>query len=268
MGLKKIKQLSALLAFFISSPTFSQYCPGFQSGNPANTLITVNFYTFGGIFIKSCNCQLDGNAFKCGNCLPDSFQSYQYTLNGAVQHCSNILVLPVELLEYKATVSNGDVTISWTTETERDNAEFIVERSSDGVDYVAFQTVEGAGNSETLRRYFVLDSDPLKGTNYYRLSQRDVNGTLVRLAIVSADFSSILSGMVLAPNPARGQTSLQLPLHAPEQEFEVSITTSVGRTVQSFRTAEDMPLELPSGVYQVVARSGSQVWSEKLIVLD
>jgi hypothetical protein len=74
--------------------------------------------------------------------------------------------------------------------------------------------------------------------------------------------------MVFAPNPASGQTTLQLPLHAPEQEFEVSVTNSLGRIVQSFRTTEDTRLELPSGVYQVVARSGLQVWSEKLVILD
>jgi hypothetical protein len=254
-----------LVVPFIS---LAQPCPGFQSGNPANHLYTVNFYDVQGNYIKSCECQLTGNAFKCGNCLPSGFLIYQYVYNGVEQDCYNTVVLPVGLLGFNATVSNGDVTLSWTTETERDNAEFILERSSDAVDYVPFGKTPGAGNSLTLQSYSMLDSDPLKGTSYYRLSQRDINGTLTVLAIVSIGLSANGPGLVFAPNPAQGQMLLQLPLHAQGQEFDVSVTNSIGETVRFFRTTEDMQLELPSGIYQVVARSGSQVWSEKLVVLD
>jgi hypothetical protein len=268
MRLINLRRILALLAFFGSSSAFGQYCPGFQSGNPANSLTTVTFYAINGSFIKSCNCQLDGNALKCGNCLPDEFYSYEFLYNTVVQHCTNMQVLPVELLEFKATVFNGDVTLSWTTETERDNAEFIIERSSDAVDYVLFRKTAGAGNSLTQQSYSIPDSDPLKGTSYYRLSQRDINGTLTVLAIVSIELSANGAGLVFAPNPAQGQTLLQLPLHSKGQEFDVVITNGVGQTIDAFRTTEDTRLELPSGVYQVTARSGGQVWSDKLVVID
>jgi hypothetical protein len=260
--------ITAIFLGTFSFTVYAQPCPGFDSGNPANNQYTVSFYNGGGQFITNCDCQLTGNGFKCGNCLPSGFSTYQYVSNGVLLSCANAVVLPVELTAFTATVSNGDVQLSWTTETERDNEEFIIERSEDAVDYVSFAKVSGAGNSITPLHYSLSDTDPLRGISYYRISQRDINGTVTQLAIVSVELSSAVSGTVIAPNPSQGMTVLQLPLHTGEVVFDVVISDELGKVIRTLQLTENTNLELPTGVYRVVVRVDSQTWSEKLIIMD
>jgi hypothetical protein len=259
--------ITAALLLLFSFNGYSQPCPGFGSGNPANNEYTISFYN-NGQFITSCDCQLTGGNFKCGNCLPASFTTYQYVFNGVLITCPIPVPLPVELTAFTATVDNGDVQLSWTTETEQDNQEFFIERSEDAIDYVVFGKVPGAGNSTGRLNYSVPDTDPLRGISYYRLSQRDFNGRVEHLAVVSVELSSTLTGTVIAPNPSSGKVLLQVPLHRGEQSYDVMICNALGEVVRQLQITEDTGVELTSGMYQVVMRSGSQTWSEKLVILN
>ena len=54
-------------------------------------------------------------------------------------------VLPVELLEFKAHLDNGNVRVSWTTATEINNDYFTVERSHDGIHFVEIKVLTWSG---------------------------------------------------------------------------------------------------------------------------
>ena len=265
----KLPGIAGVVSFLIFALTASaQPCPGFQNGNPANHLQTVTFYDVSGNVIASCECQLTGNAFKCGNCLPSGtlFTTYQYISGGTPVNCINAVILPVELTRFEAAVTASGVTLSWTTETERDNQEFILERSSDGVAFSPFVTVKAAGNSLEPTDYTAEDNDPVSGLSYYRLSQRDVNGTVTELGFVAVETNTILTDIVLAPNPSNGASVLHLPLHTGTQEFAVTVSDYSGKTILAQTTTEDLSLSLPAGFYQVTVVSGAQRWSEKLAV--
>jgi hypothetical protein len=261
-----VRFILAAVILITSFDSFAQPCPGFQSGNPGNSNYTIDFYDNNGTFIKSCNCQLTGNSFKCGSCKPTTFLTYEFIFGGVPVNCVNVNVLPVELRHFNAVVTNGDVELVWSTETETDNAEFIIERSEDAQEYTFFAQVPGAGNSTVPLNYSLSDTDPLRGITYYRISQRDVNGTVTQLSIVSVELTSALSGTVIAPNPSQGKTMLQLPLHSGERMYDVVVYDELGKIVRSFQTTEDMPLELTNGVYRVVVLSGMQSWSEKVVI--
>jgi hypothetical protein len=245
----------------------AQNCPGFQPGNPANNIYSVGFFNLADLQIGSCNCQYTGNGFKCGSCLPTGFTTYRYISSGVNIVCLQV-PLPVELKEFNAIVQNGDVQLNWATESERDNSGFILERSSDAIDFTFFTEKKGAINSTVVNHYYSEDTDPLKGIVYYRLSQRDTDGKITRLAIVSVETSSPLSGTLIAPNPSSGIVKLQLPLHNDNEMFDVAIADATGKKVWSFQTAADLEFNLMSGVYSVVVSLGSQSWQEKLVVFN
>lgn len=271
MKSKKLPAVAGLVTFLLFSLTaFAQPCPGFQNGNPANHLQTVTFYDISGYLIASCECQLTGNAFKCGSCLPpaSSFTTYQYISGGTTVNCINAVVLPVELTRFEAVVTALGVTLSWTTESERDNQEFILERSSDGIVFSPFATVKGAGNSLVPTDYAVEDNDPVSGLSYYRLSQRNVSGTVAEIGFVAVETNTTLTDIVLAPNPANGVSMLHLPLHTGTQEFAVTVCDYSGKTVLQQTTTEDLVLNLPAGFYRVTVVSGEQRWSEKLMIMQ
>ena len=88
-------------------------------------------------------------------------------------------LLPVELINFSGSYSNGITKLNWQTASEINNDYFSVERSADGKSWEAIGTVKGFGNSSTVRDYEFKDESPLSldvGEIYYRLQQFDFNG--------------------------------------------------------------------------------------------
>lgn len=83
--------------------------------------------------------------------------------------------LPVSIGKFKASLQNNRVKLDWNTFSETNNEAFIVYRSTDGVTYteIARQTSKGSGANN----YTAYDIKPLNGVNYYRLKQKDLDGT-------------------------------------------------------------------------------------------
>lgn len=85
--------------------------------------------------------------------------------------------LPVELLSFSGkALDNGTNEITWVTATEMNNAYFVVEKSYDGEQWRFVKQVEGAGYSDQVLHYTIVDEKTLIGTTYYRLKQVDYNG--------------------------------------------------------------------------------------------
>jgi hypothetical protein len=85
--------------------------------------------------------------------------------------------LPVSLVEFNATaVDNAQVLCEWMTASETNNDYFTVERSPNTYSFEEVGIVDGAGNSNQLLQYSLLDERPLEGWSYYRLKQTDFNG--------------------------------------------------------------------------------------------
>ena len=99
--------------------------------------------------------------------------------------------LPVSLTSFRAALSNKKVYASWTTQAEINCGLFTVERSSDNINYQPIKSVEGAGNSTTVRHYSVTDNNPLRGVSYYRLKQIDYDGMTTTYPPMSVNNNSM-----------------------------------------------------------------------------
>ena len=111
-----------------------------------------------------------------------SFSSYSAVGNQSI-------VLPTELISFKAIAQKSAVKLDWQTASEIDNDYFTVERSFDGIHFSPFTRLEGAGNSNQTINYSVNDYDYVNGINYYRLIQTDYNGEETISRIESVDMS-------------------------------------------------------------------------------
>ena len=89
---------------------------------------------------------------------------------------SNPTPLPVELLDFSATVVSSGVKLEWSTASEFNSDYFTVYRSSDGKEWTNLTNIPSAGFSNSLRKYNYLDRDPLYNISYYRLKQTDIDG--------------------------------------------------------------------------------------------
>ncbi len=80
--------------------------------------------------------------------------------------------LPVELIHFQASCSQSQILLKWQTAQEFNNEYFEVQRSSDGWNFEAIETIAGAGNSEEPIEYEYIDAEAGNGAFYYRLKQR------------------------------------------------------------------------------------------------
>lgn len=75
-----------------------------------------------------------------------------------------------ELVSFVANGMSGDgISLYWNTAAEVPNTTFIVERSSDRMNWRTAFTQDGEGNHSGYSAYKVMDMAPLPGISYYRL---------------------------------------------------------------------------------------------------
>ena len=84
--------------------------------------------------------------------------------------------MPIELIEFTATLYNKKVNIKWSTASEINNDYFNIERSKNGIDWYIIGTVKGKGNSNQISYYSFYDEKIIEGDTYYRLQQIDFDG--------------------------------------------------------------------------------------------
>lgn len=170
----------------------------------------------------------------------------------AVSGCQNCaLPLPVELLYFDATLlSSGETLLDWVTESERENAYFLIERSSDNASWQSIGKIAGAGSSTTQNSYSFTDTKPMDGMNYYRLQQIDVDGKSA-FSEVKTIYNPIFYSVF--PNPTNSEITITgESLHS---DVIIQILDCVGQTIYTSEMKQgickvDMGA-FASGVYYV-----------------
>ena len=161
----------------------------------------------------SCNSAVPSALSSAYNNQPNLYIRI-YKLNDAVTALNRLRLdnitlqataLPVELTYFQTQATdNQKVNIKWETATEINSSYFVLERSRDAVNYKAIANIEAAGSSTSKKTYNFIDESALFGTNYYRLSQIDRDGTqqVFRPQAVVIDDAYMAFGVF--PNPSIG----------------------------------------------------------------
>lgn len=162
-----------------------------------------------------------------------------YKLNDAVSvlnrlRLDNITLqataLPVELTYFQTQATdNQKVNIKWETATELNSSKFILERSRDAIHYKNIANIEAAGFSSQKKTYSFTDESAFFGTNYYRLSQIDRDGTqqFFRPQAVVIDDAYVAFGVF--PNPSVG-TNFNVKVEDSD-EARLNLTDFSGRII-------------------------------------
>ena len=92
--------------------------------------------------------------------------------------------LPIELLDFSADI-NDQVTLKWSTASERNLDQFIIEVSEDLKEWEDWDQVFAVGNSTENQYYTYTHDFPNEGVIYYRLRCMDENGGSTRSSVIS-----------------------------------------------------------------------------------
>jgi hypothetical protein len=112
--------------------------------------------------------------------------------------------LPVSFIAFQATATpTNTVSISWSTAWEKNNNYFIIERSSDGINFTPIGKIQGKGTFNGNANYQFEDTEPLFGVNYYQLIQVDLNGQTSSAGVRSVSLNNNNIQIVQLPNGIR-----------------------------------------------------------------
>jgi hypothetical protein len=128
--------------------------------------------------------------------------------------------------------------------------------------------VSGNGTTNIQNNYF-LSADATNGTQYFRLSQTDLDGTHEVLQVVSVScMNTVELEVSVYPNPA---TDFVKIVNA--YGCEISIYNSIGTMVKQivnanseFDTCTIDVSDLPTGVYYVSIRNNSNVETKSVVI--
>lgn len=218
-----------------------------------NRLLIAQFTT-NGIF----NAQL---SFKFRQLRPD----YSNVIPTVIQTVANIqfsnvpgqfdlpcamIFLPVGLLNFDAKPVDDRVALNWSTESERDNDYFTIERSKDGTNWEDVRRVVGAGTSNNTIIYSSIDENPYSGISYYRLRQTDFNGYSEVTEMVAVEFYN-KNEISIYPNP--NKTGLLKVAGNNSGIAAVKILSSDGKLVSSTQNTDVILQEINLGLRQFEA---------------
>lgn len=178
-----------------------------------------------------------------------------------------ISLLPVDLVGFKAVGFNQNTKVNWQTYSELNNDYFIIERSSDGNNWEAISTIEGAGNSSETLHYTFMDEEPFLGLSYYRLKQVDFDGTTTFSNIEKVWHSSAFNYDIF-PNPTENGVTIRIN-NKEKTNLLIQIYNLRGEIIDSISSNGDVEqnIELPEelGLYFIKISNGDLVYFEKVI---
>ena len=179
----------------------------------------------------------------------------------------SIGVLPVSLLSFDAVPQQNGVQLQWKTGSERNANRFVIERSSDGINFTSIGTVSSNGN--TAGQYIFTDNQPLNGTSYYRLKQVDNNGALAYSPIAQVKRGAAAQ-LLVYPNPGKGVFVVSHPPSATAQKLLLynAYGALLGYKMtnpNSHQTTFDLS-HLPAGAYYFTCNSNGNLSSTQFTV--
>ena len=257
-GIALVGYSSNLISVFMY--LFGDYSSGqFFNGNKRK-LILGNSFTVG---------QIEGVSFSSG--LTGYISSEELNMSPLPPipprlysfDASNLVALPVKLIDFKLSQANGQVQVSWSTSSESNSDYFIVERSSDAQVFTEAGRVKAAGNSSIPKSYAYTDLNPVDGMNYYRLKQVDIDGNIAIHGIRSINIMAYSGHMLLYPSPATGNSvtfdyGRAIPPGLKYQLINTSGAVLGSGTVQSKKQL--IPIQgLPHGLYYFRLSNGLSV---------
>jgi hypothetical protein len=162
-------------------------------------------------------------------------------------------VLPVELTKFDVKRSQNAAILTWSTASEKSNAAFHIEQSTNGRDFQTIGQVKGKGTTNAASDYSFEHTTPSVGINYYRLKQVDFDGMTTLSAVKSLMFGK--SGLVVKNTLAHDVVNVIVG----EDATTISIFNISGQTVLTTNVQGEQSLDvsaLPLGLYHIRTVTG------------
>lgn len=183
--------------------------------------------------------------------------------------------LPVSITDFNGFADGENNILKWTTMSETNNDYFVLERSSDGLNYMEIARVDGQGTTEETFQYTYTDAGVKTVRNYYRLRQVDFDGKWSYSSVITIQKANT-TDVTFFPNPAKETLFMEFAIDDDKTyKFRLVYYNTLGAVASEevtvtkgdvSREAKNFD-ELPAGIYfvQVVNDINEVVKTQKII---
>lgn len=168
-------------------------------------------------------------------------------------------------LALDATIDEGQVILSWTSQEEQFLEQYRLSRSRDSLIFEELTLVEAIGDSGTAASYQHLDPDPYDGISWYKLEAIATDNTVLQTLIIKVDLSEpdLLVNWTIFPNPLPAETPMNVwVILSKDAEVSTEINSVLGGRVwkenHQFYAGQNIigmqAVIMPPGIYFLTLR--------------
>jgi hypothetical protein len=188
----------------------------------------------------------------------------------------NINTLPVKMYSFTANLNNSKVDLKWVTASEINVSHFIVEKSTDGVNFSEAGLMFAYGNATDKTNYSLSDNVNTNqaGVIYYRLRSFDIDGkselSETRIIRIGKQTEKNIS-IVTYPNPVSNEVRITIPANWQNKKVVYEIFNAAGKAIKKIETANSSQTETMNvssfapGFYIVRVSFDGQIAQQKIV---
>jgi hypothetical protein len=183
--------------------------------------------------------------------------------------------LPVNLTSFDVSLVNKKIAATWSTSVEKDASHFVVQRSTNGVEFTDAGIIFTEGNSTASRSYSFRDpvSTSGKGVLYYRLKIVDLDGKFEysTIRLVKLGESDGRLELQAYPNPVVNELRITIPESWQNKQVVYELYTGDGQLLKRFLNKSATQTEVISmqyyqpGSYVIKALNDNEMASQRII---
>lgn len=132
------------------------------------------------------------------------------------QASTSAYITPTLIMGFTGKVQDNIAQLSWTMESQTNCKWFVIERSGDTGGYDSISVVAGLNNGNS-NDYNFFDPNMLKGNNYYRLREVDMDGVIRYSKVITLNKVDATTRMAVYPNPAFAVLNISVTSPAAQQ---------------------------------------------------
>jgi HYR domain-containing protein/type IX secretion system substrate protein len=143
-----------------------------------------------------------------------------------------------EVLSLKAAKEDRHINLYWTNNTGYKNEFFILEKSTDGVNFEVMNEMYAYQEEDNSTNLFEdYDYEPAIGPNYYRVKVLHIDGSISESEVKVVEMNPI-GHLALYPNPASTYTKINLEDMQGETGLTIQVNDIFGRMVETIELDE------------------------------
>ncbi|MCU0386127.1 MAG: hypothetical protein MUE38_08860, partial [Flavihumibacter sp.] len=163
-------------------------------------------------------------------------------------------LLPLNWLSFSGQDKGNSVQLNWSTSQEEQTFDFVIERSSNSQHWQAIGQLPAAGSSQGVRQYTWNDQQPIRGNNFYRIVQRDLNGRQTTSKVIKLQYNKEAAILVrVLSNPViGGQLQVEISNPTTIQFFNSGGSLIMTKTLPAGRSSVSLDHQA-AGMYYLKA---------------